>query len=126
MTSLALPAALATAGLLSTAEAAYAAVAPDARTETATYGSSGQPMSGDVTLTPGLRHPCEPIGNVTITDYGHCCPPVNNVTITDYGHCCNVGNITIPGWGWYCEVGDVPGRDLGFGLHREYAEPGRG
>lgn len=130
MTSLALPAALATAGLLSSAEAAYAAVAPDARTATSTatspYGYSEQPMSGDVTLTPGTSHPCKPIGNVTITDYGHCCPPVSNVTITDYGHCCNVGNITIPGYGWFCEVGDDDrGRDLGLGHHREYAEPER-
>ncbi|WP_063729834.1 hypothetical protein [Streptomyces sp. RTd22] len=122
MTSLALPAALATAGLLSTAEAAYAAVAPDTRTGTAAYGHSGQPMSGDVTLTSGTSHPCEPIGNVTITDYGHCCPPVNNMTITDYGHCCNVGNVTIPDWGWFCETDQDPGRELGFSHLRAYAE----
>lgn len=118
MTSLALPAALATAGLLSTAEAAYAAVAPDAQTRTATYGYPEQPVSGDATLTPGVSHPCEPIGNVTITDYGHCCPPVGNITITDYGHCCNVGNVTIPDWGWICEVDQDPGREQGFSHHR--------
>ncbi|GAA3363143.1 hypothetical protein GCM10017744_056690 [Streptomyces antimycoticus] len=136
MTSLALPAALATAGLLSSAEAAYAAIAPDTQTGTAAYGYSGQPMSGDITLTPATSHPCDPIGNVTITDYGHCCPPVNNMTITDYGHCCppvnnmtitdyghccppvnnmtitdyghccNVGNVTIPDYGWFCRVDD--------------------
>lgn len=105
MTSLALPAALATAGLLSTAEAAYAAVAPDTQqTGTATYGYPGQPISGDVTLTPGTSHPCEPIGNVTITDYGHCC------------------NVTIPDYGWYCGVDNDYGREHGFGYHYEYAD----
>ncbi|GAA1664703.1 hypothetical protein [Streptomyces yatensis] len=137
MTSLALPAALATAGLLSTAEAAYAAIAPDTQTGTAAYGYSGQPMSGDVTLAPGTSHPCDPIGNVTITDYGHCCPPVNNMTITDYGHCCppvnnmtitdyghccNVGNVTIPDYGWFCRVeDDDPGFERGFGHQHEHA-----
>ncbi|MFD7505253.1 hypothetical protein [Streptomyces sp. NPDC059850] len=114
MTSLALPAALATAGLLSTAEAAYAAITPDAQTGTAAYGSAGQPIGDDPTLTPGTMHPCEPIGNVTITDYGHCCPPVGNITITDYGHCCNVGNVTIPDWGWICVTDQDPGREQGF------------
>ncbi|MDN0196696.1 hypothetical protein [Streptomyces sp. S.PNR 29] len=99
MTSLALPAALATAGLLNTAEAAYAAVAPDDHTGTATYGYQGPLPDGDVTLIPGSAHPCPPIGNVTITDYGHCCPPVGNITISDYGHCCtHIGNVTIPGF----------------------------
>ena len=122
MTSLALPAALATAGLLSSAEAAYAAIAPDTQTGTAAYGSPAQPMSGDVTLTPGVGHPCKPIGNVTITDYWHCCPPVSNITITDYGHCCNVGNVTIPDYGWFCRVDDDHGREHGIGRHHEYAD----
>ncbi|WP_432587150.1 hypothetical protein ABVG11_16295 [Streptomyces sp. HD1123-B1] len=138
MTSLALPAALATAGLLSGAEAAYAAIAPDAQTRTATYGYPGQPMGDDVTLTSGTSHPCEPIGNVTITDYGpccppvnnvtiadygHCCPPVNNMTITDYGHCCPpVNNMTITDYGWVCEVDDDFGRESRIGHFREYTD----
>ncbi|MEU1800118.1 hypothetical protein [Streptomyces sp. NPDC019937] len=126
MTSLALPAALATAGLLSTAEAAYAAIAPDTQAATATYGYPAHPVSGDVTLTPGTSHPCEPIGNVTITDYGHCCPPVSNITITDYGHCCNVGNVTMPDYGWFCRVDDDPGREHGIGHHREYGDDAYG
>ncbi|UUU36445.1 hypothetical protein JIX56_45195 [Streptomyces sp. CA-210063] len=87
ITSLALPAALATAGLLGTAEAAYAAIGPDTLTASATYGYQGQPIDGEASLTPGSGIPCTPIGNVTITDYGYCCTPIGNVTITDYGYC---------------------------------------
>ncbi|MEU6867452.1 hypothetical protein ABZ924_30115 [Streptomyces sp. NPDC046876] len=104
ITSLALPAALATAGLLSTAEAAYASLGPNT-TVSAKYGQQIQPL-GDVTLTPGAEHPCPPFANVTITDYGHCCTPVGNITIPDYGHCCTpVGNITIPDYG-HCREHD--------------------
>ncbi|WP_149826029.1 hypothetical protein [Streptomyces tailanensis] len=97
MSSLALPAALATAGLLNTAEAAYAtALGSDARTASAPYAYQGQPISGDVTLTSADGHPCTPLGNVTITDYGHCCTPIGNVTLTDYNVCCTpVANMTI-------------------------------
>lgn len=57
ITSLALPAALATAGLLTTAEAAYAATAgTDTLTTSAKYGYQEQPM-GDLTLTPRPRTP---------------------------------------------------------------------
>lgn len=101
MSSLALPAALATAGLLNTAEAAYAtALGSDTRTAAAPYAHQGQPIGGDATLTSANGHPCSPIGNVTITDYGHCCTPVGNITITDYSYCCTpVGNITICDYG---------------------------
>jgi hypothetical protein len=110
MSSLALPAALATAGLLNTAEAAYAAsLGSETPTASAPYGHQGQSMGGDVTLTPSDGHPCTPIGNVTVTDYGHCCTPIGNVTITDYGYCCTpVGNVTITDYGHCCTpIGNV-------------------
>ncbi|MFE7839698.1 hypothetical protein ACFU53_27680 [Streptomyces sp. NPDC057474] len=87
ITSLALPAALATAGLLSTAEAAYAAIGPDTLTASAKYGYQGQLIDGEASLTPGSGTPCTPIGNITITDYVHCCTPIGNITIPDYGYC---------------------------------------
>ncbi|MGW3689165.1 hypothetical protein [Streptomyces sp. NPDC005125] len=107
ITSLALPAALATAGLLNTAEAAYAATAgSDTLTSSAKYGYQEQPM-GDVTLAPGSVHPCTPMGNVTITDYGHhCCTPVGNMTVTDYGqYSTPVGNVTVCYYGRHHEHG---------------------
>jgi hypothetical protein len=107
MSSLALPAALATAGLLNTAEAAYAtAPGSEATTASAPYAYQGQPISGDVTLTSADGYPCTPIGNVTVTDYGHCCTPVGNVTITDYNVCCTpVANMTICDYGHHKEHG---------------------
>ncbi|MFE9623707.1 hypothetical protein [Streptomyces sp. NPDC006527] len=110
MSSLALPAALATAGLLNTAEAAYAAsLGSETPTASAPYGHQGQSIGGDVTLTPSDGHPCTPIGNVTVTDYGHCCTPIGNATITDYGYCCTpVGNVTITDYGHCCTpIGNV-------------------
>ncbi|MGW1801477.1 hypothetical protein ACWCQN_37550 [Streptomyces sp. NPDC001984] len=76
ISSLALPAALATAGLLNTAEAAYAAALnAEPVTASAPYGYQQHPTSGDVALISGSAHPCTPMGNVTISDYG-----------CDYGH----------------------------------------
>ncbi|MDX2823180.1 hypothetical protein PV416_19185 [Streptomyces ipomoeae] len=120
MTSLALPAALATAGLLNTAEAAYAAVAQDAQTGTAAYGYQVQPIDDVTLINAGTTHPCTPIGNVTITDYGHCCTPVGNVTITDYSHCCTpVGNITITDYS-HCREHDEHGPDYYGRDHYEH------
>ncbi len=129
MSSLALPAALATAGLLNTAEAAYAAaLGSDTLTTSAPYTHQGQQIGGDVTLTSGDGRPCTPIGNITVTDYGHCCTPVDYghcctpvdyghcCTPVDYGHCCTpVGNVTICDYGHHQEHGHdrpdhVPGR----------------
>ncbi|MEV2214963.1 hypothetical protein AB0H86_26565 [Streptomyces sp. NPDC050997] len=117
MSSLALPAALATAGLLNTAEAAYAtALGPETLTASAPYAHQGQLIGGDVTLASVDGRPCAPIGNVTITDYGHCCTPIGNMTITDYGHCCTpISNVTICDYGHHQEHGHnhhhlVPGR----------------
>ncbi|MFF3910134.1 hypothetical protein ACFYZJ_30115 [Streptomyces sp. NPDC001848] len=104
ISSLALPAALATAGLLNTAEASYAAaLGQDALTASAASAYQGQPMSGDVTLIPGVDHPCKNVANVTISDYSHCCPPIANVTISNYGHCCPpIANVTISDYGHCC------------------------
>ncbi|MEV6176018.1 hypothetical protein [Streptomyces sp. NPDC052015] len=116
MSSLALPAALATAGLLNTAEAAYAAsLGSETPTASAPYGHQGQSIGGDVTLTPSDGHPCTPVGNVTVTDYGHCCTPIGNVTITDYGHCCTpIGNVTITDYHHCCApVGNITICDYG-------------
>ncbi|GAA3367976.1 hypothetical protein GCM10020367_64410 [Streptomyces sannanensis] len=114
ITSLALPAALATAGLLNTAEAAYAALGPDTPTASA---KQEQPI-GDVTFIPGTDRPCPPIGNVTITDYGHCCTPVGNMTVTDYGRCCTpVGNMTVTDYGHSAPVGNVTICDYGHHRH---------
>jgi hypothetical protein len=118
MSSLALPAVLATAGLLNSAEAAYAAaLGSETPTASAPNPHHGQPIGGDVTLTSWDGNPCSPIGNVTITDYGHCCTPIGNMTITDYGHCCTpVANMTICDYGHHQEHGPdhhhvhVPGR----------------
>ncbi|MGW9032239.1 hypothetical protein ACWGQ5_51305 [Streptomyces sp. NPDC055722] len=103
ISSLALPAALATAGLLNTAEAAYAA-APSAGpvTASAPYGYQQHPTSGDVALISGSAHPCTPMGNVTISDYGHHCRThMSNVTFCDYGHHCHthMSNVT------FCDYG---------------------
>ncbi|MEU6555907.1 hypothetical protein ABZ915_37515 [Streptomyces sp. NPDC046915] len=101
VSSLALPAALATAGLLNGAEAAYAAaVASDSLPTTAAYGHPEQAMGG-VTVTSGYEHPCTPMGNMTITDYIHCCTPIGNMTITGYHHhcCAPVANLT------FCDYG---------------------
>ncbi|MFJ3310981.1 hypothetical protein ACIPSA_50265 [Streptomyces sp. NPDC086549] len=104
ITSLALPAVLATAGLLIPAEAAYASLVADSA-GSVKYGQHIQPM-GDVTFTPGSEHPCPPYANVTISDYGHCCTPVGNMTISDYVHCCTpVVNMTISDYG-YCRDHD--------------------
>jgi hypothetical protein len=116
ISSLALPAALATAGLVNNAEVAYAALlGSDALTASAPSAHQGQPM-GDVTLTPGVGHPCSNLGNVTTTDYGHCCTSVGNVTITGYGHCCTpVGNLTITDYGHCCTpVGNLTITDYGY------------
>jgi hypothetical protein len=88
LSSLALPAALATAGLLNTAEAAYAtALSAEPVTASAPSGYQQHPTSGDVALISGFAHPCTPMGNVTISDYGHhCCSHMSNVTFCDYGH----------------------------------------
>jgi hypothetical protein len=68
------------------AEAAYAAaLASDTLATPATSGHPDQ-ATGGVAATSGSDHPCTPIGNVTITDYGHCCTPIGNVTITGYHH----------------------------------------
>ncbi|GGY37772.1 hypothetical protein [Streptomyces djakartensis] len=131
MSSLALPAALATAGLLNTAEAAYAAALGPDTPAASPYTHQGQQIGGDVTLTSGDGHPCTPIGNVTVTDYGHCCTPVGNITVTDYGHCCTpVGNITVTDYGHCCTpVGNVTICDYGHhqenGHHRPDHVPGR-
>ncbi|MET9765321.1 hypothetical protein ABZ016_40745 [Streptomyces sp. NPDC006372] len=120
MSSLALPAALATAGLLNTAEAAYAAtLGSDTLTASAPYTYQGQ-IGGDVTLTSGDGHPCTPIGNVTVTDYGHCCTPIGNMTVTDYGHCCTpIGNMTVTDYGHCCTpVGNMTICD--YGHHQEH------
>jgi hypothetical protein len=98
MTSLALPAAMATAGLLNAAEAAYASSVVDKDVSAGTHEKADQ-SNGPV---------CPPVGNLTFVDYGNgnCCPPVGNVTIVDYGtgHCCPpVGNVTIVDYGnWHC------------------------
>ncbi|MET9524768.1 hypothetical protein [Streptomyces coeruleorubidus] len=127
MSSLALPAALATAGLLNTAEAAYAAtLGSNTPTASAPYTLQGQQIGGDVTLTSGDGHPCTPIGNVTVTDYGHCCTPVGNITVTDYGHCCTpVGNITVTDYGHCCTpVGNMTICD--YGHHQEHGQDHHG
>ena len=109
ISSLALPAALATAGLLNTAEASYAALGQEALTAPAPYAHQGQPVSGDVTLIPGVDHPCQNVANVTISNYGHCCPPIANVTISDYGHCCTpVANMTL------CDYGHHHGHHVSY------------
>ncbi|MER6997717.1 hypothetical protein [Streptomyces sp. NPDC000410] len=103
MTSLALPAALATAGLLNTAEAAYASLGPDTTTTTE-YGQQERPI-GDPAFTQGPERPCPPHGNITMTDYGgDCCPPFNNQTMSDYGgHCCPpFNNQTMSDYGGHC------------------------
>ena len=117
MSSLALPAALATAGLLNTAEAAYAAaLGQETLTASAPYAHQGQPTSGDVTLIPGEDHPCKNLANVTISDYSHCCPSVANVTISDYGHCCApVANLTICDYGHHHD-------HQGSGHYSDYAD----
>ena len=123
MSSLTLPAARATAGLLQTAEAAYAA-APGSETLTASspYAHQGQRIGGAVTLTPGKSVPCTPVGNVTITDYGNCSTPVGNMTITDYGYCSTpVGNVTLCDYGHHQEYG----RDY-YDLGRYYHDSGHG
>ncbi|MEU1593642.1 hypothetical protein ABZ468_12505 [Streptomyces sp. NPDC005708] len=88
ISSLALPAALATAGLLNTAEAAYAAALnADPLAASAPSGYQQQPTSGDVALISSSAHPCTPMGNVTISHYGHhCCSHMSNVTFCHYGH----------------------------------------
>ncbi|MFF7970288.1 hypothetical protein [Streptomyces sp. NPDC007905] len=98
MSSLALPAALATAGLLNGAETAYAAaLASDSLPTSATHADQAM---GDVTATSGSAYPCTPIGNMTISDYVHCCTPIGNLTITGYHHCCApVANLT------FCDYG---------------------
>ncbi|MEU7060258.1 hypothetical protein [Streptomyces sp. NPDC046197] len=100
ISSLALPAALATAGLLNGAEAAYAAsVTSDSPATSATSGHPEQVIGG-VAVTSGAEHPCTPIGNMTITDYGHCCTPIGNMTITGYHHCCTpIANVV------FCDYG---------------------
>ncbi|MGW2639620.1 hypothetical protein [Streptomyces sp. NPDC001348] len=101
LSSLALPAALATAGLLNGAEAAYAAAAAsDSLAPSATHGHPDQAMGG-VAVTSGYEHPCTPIGNMTITDYIHCCTPIGNMTITGYHHhcCAPIANLT------FCDYG---------------------
>ncbi|MFJ8360059.1 hypothetical protein [Streptomyces sp. NPDC093984] len=117
MSSLALPAALATAGLLNTAEAAYAAtLGEETLTASAPYAHQGQPMSGDLTLIPGEEHPCKNLANVTISDYSHCCPSVANVVISDYGHCCApVANLTICDYGHHHD-------HHGSGHYSDYAD----
>jgi hypothetical protein len=114
ITSLALPAVLATAGLVGTAEAAYASLGPDPAAS-AKHGQQIQPI-GDVTFTPGSQAHCPPFGNVTVTDYGHCCTPVGNITIPDYGYCCTpVGNVTVADYGYCCTpVGNVTVADYGY------------
>jgi hypothetical protein len=101
LSSLALPAALATAGLLNGAEAAYAAAtASDSLAPSATSGHQEQAMGG-VAVVPGYEHPCTPIGNMTITDYIHCCTPIGNITISGYHHhcCAPIANIPICDYG---------------------------
>ncbi|GHJ98742.1 hypothetical protein SY2F82_05400 [Streptomyces sp. Y2F8-2] len=117
MSSLALPAALATAGLLNTAEAAYAsALGQDTLTASAPYAHQGQPMSGDATLIPGAERPCKNLANVTISDYSHCCPSMANVTISDYSHCCpSMSNVII------CDYGHHHGHH-GSGNYSDYAD----
>ncbi|MCM2580519.1 hypothetical protein [Streptomyces meridianus] len=91
ITSLALPAAMATAGLLNTAAAAYAHSDAPAKSP---QGDSQEHA------TYGHGHHCPPIGNITWFDYGdggHC-PPIGNISWFDYGHghhCPPVGNMTI-------------------------------
>ena len=101
ISSLALPAALATAGLLHAAEAAYTATLGSDTLEASTTNGYRDPLIGSpVKLTSGDAKPCTPMGNVTITDYGHCCTTMGNVTVTDYGHCCtSMGNITVCDYG---------------------------
>ncbi|MEU1464094.1 hypothetical protein ABZ467_25955 [Streptomyces sp. NPDC005727] len=100
ISSLALPAALATAGLLNGAEAAYAtALASDSLATSTTHGQA-EHAKGDAAVLSGAEHPCTPIGNMTITDYVHCCTPIGNMTITGYHHCCApVANLT------FCDYG---------------------
>ncbi|MGP4004583.1 hypothetical protein [Streptomyces sp. 8N706] len=104
ITSLALPAALATAGLLNSAEAAFANSngldnnVPADSHEKASYGDGHHcPPLGNITWVDyGLGH-CDPIGNIPFFDhgYGNHCPPLGNVTIVDYGnHCPPVANAT--------------------------------
>lgn len=126
MSSLALPAALATAGLLNTAEAAYAAaLGQETLTASAPYAYQGQPMSGDVTLIPGDDHPCQNLANVTIGNYGRCCPPIGNVTISNYGHCCPpIANVTISDYGHCCApVANMTICD--YGHHQDHHSSGR-
>ncbi|MEU6086493.1 hypothetical protein ABZ865_06720 [Streptomyces sp. NPDC047085] len=101
ISSLALPAALATAGLLNGAETAYAAaLASDSLATSATHADQA---TGDLAVISGSEHPCTPIGNITITDYVHCCTPIGNITITDYVHCCTpIGNMTITDYHHCC------------------------
>jgi hypothetical protein len=102
ITSLALPAALATASLLTSAEAAYAGVInSDAMRVPTAYGHQEQSAAGSI-FTPSTDHPCPPLGNVTFTDYGHHHgAPVGNVTVADYGHhhSTPVGNMTVADYG---------------------------
>lgn len=100
ISSLALPAALATAGLLNGAEAAYAAaLASDSLDTSATYVHPEQAI-GVAAVTSGSGHPCTSIVNMTITDYVHCCTPIGNMTITGYHHSSTpIANLT------YCDYG---------------------
>lgn len=115
ISSLALPAALTTAGLLNTAEAAYAALGPETVTAASpAYAHEGLPGAGATTVS--TEHPCKPYVNSTIIDYSHCCTPVANMTIGNY--CCTpVANMTI---GNYCctTVANVVICD--YGHHQEH------
>jgi hypothetical protein len=107
ISSLALPAALATAGLMNSAEAAYAAALSSEPLATSAASGQHDQATGGVAVTSGSEHPCTPIGNVTITDYGHCCTPMGNVTITGYHHCCTpIANLTFCDYGHHGHLFD--------------------
>ena len=122
ISSLALPAALTTAGLLNTAEAAYAALGPETVTAAPSV-SAHEELPGAGATTVSAERPCKPYLNSTITDYSHCCTPVANMTVTDYGHCCTpVTNMTISDYGYCCTtVANVVICDYG---HHQQHGPG--
>lgn len=124
ITSLALPAAMATAGLLNTAEAAYADAGADHTMSGGTHDMATQgdghhcPPIGNITWVDYGHGHCSPIGNIPFFDhgYGHHCPPMGNVTIVDYGHHCPpVANATFFDYGLQTEqfVNELAGPALG-------------
>jgi hypothetical protein len=113
ITSLALPAALATAGLLNTAEAAYAGtLGSEGMGAPAEHRYQDHSAGGRSIFDNGYHHHhCTPFGNVTMTDYGHHCTPFGNMIMNDYGHHCTpFGNMIMNDYGYH----STPFSDIAF------------